>query len=550
MKLGNESKVHQTFAIVFINVLFFSMAGHAQFGVPANSLDQLSRQSNFVLKDYSGKQRIYVLTSLPTQLTQDSHFQQSFDDAIEKLKIVLDSLNALDLRGFKPYEALIRGYVRRMQHLTHREYSTAILEALRQVILKKDGGAAQALIPVLTTLSQLIRLDLPWIYLQPDLSLPPLERAVRLAQRREQLIAIFEAPLGPLREVVEIEASNIRNVWHKNFIEGQGSPYPSVRKMVEWILGGYEDLFDFVILDYAKASDLAFALHDPLAVSVIWVAHASTEELFSGMAPEHISDWRKNDVKDLFRDVHPNIRFLGIVGCMTAGIIEKFRSRGSYDQNPTLLVWSEKGEVAPQESTVGSLESASAIIKTDFALIKSTLRERSEDDFKTRISIHPRFHKTYQVYSDSNGLTKKIRCPEKNDRRLAIAIRRSPRTTDKMVEVGIKFYDRLVGVLPASSWEQETVFYLNREAFENAKSQTISAVAFEEAKNGEIGDLSISVVGHPDKDWRLKLTKAGSPLGAPLAQLYNPVSFVGWEQSSEYWPQGCVDESRNPVLAQ
>lgn len=97
----------------------------------------------------------------------------------------------------------------------------------------------------------------------------------------------------------------------------------------------------------AGPTEIFNVLHSPDTISVIWVSHASKEEtLTEGLAArEVIQDIWGNDVRHFFSTVHPNLRYLGIVGCQTRGIVEDYDTNGHYANNPNLVIHSEVKKV-------------------------------------------------------------------------------------------------------------------------------------------------------------------------------------------------------------
>jgi hypothetical protein len=91
----------------------------------------------------------------------------------------------------------------------------------------------------------------------------------------------------------------------------------------------------------ATQADLWQALHDPRNVGVFWVSHAAgAVQETPGLASNgEIADLDGFDVTPAFQQLHPNLRFLGVVGCQSAGAIhEMLAAHHAFDVNPWVKV--------------------------------------------------------------------------------------------------------------------------------------------------------------------------------------------------------------------
>lgn len=117
-------------------------------------------------------------------------------------------------------------------------------------------------------------------------------------------------------------------------------------------------------------------LRSPETIAAIWVSHASKEtKLVDGFeAREIIQDIWGNDIRQFFSTVHPNLRYLGIVGCQTKGIFEKYETDGHYTYNPDLVIQSEEKKVELFRSLDRALK------KGIIALSMANIIEDTEDN--------------------------------------------------------------------------------------------------------------------------------------------------------------------------
>ncbi len=75
----------------------------------------------------------------------------------------------------------------------------------------------------------------------------------------------------------------------------------------------------------ADQFDLWSVLHDPTNVAVFWLSHASlsgaSSNSFQLLSTHKIIDARGFDITPVFEKVHPNLRFLAVIGCFSADIM-------------------------------------------------------------------------------------------------------------------------------------------------------------------------------------------------------------------------------------
>jgi len=99
---------------------------------------------------------------------------------------------------------------------------------------------------------------------------------------------------------------------------------------------------DIVIHHDVGPALLNSVMRDEQNKVIIWISHsAATKTYHAGIsATEIILDKHGNDVKRFFSTPTASLRFLGIVGCQAAGILENFRAKGYYDNYPQLELMS------------------------------------------------------------------------------------------------------------------------------------------------------------------------------------------------------------------
>jgi hypothetical protein len=99
------------------------------------------------------------------------------------------------------------------------------------------------------------------------------------------------------------------------------------------------------------ATALWNVFHSPQNVAVFFVGHAAaTRELGPGGGLQGegiIADRDGNNLKDVFKTIHPNLRYLAVVGCKAQAIFDQFKKEGAYKNNPYLKIFSFDHVVDP-----------------------------------------------------------------------------------------------------------------------------------------------------------------------------------------------------------
>jgi hypothetical protein len=95
-----------------------------------------------------------------------------------------------------------------------------------------------------------------------------------------------------------------------------------------------------VVKHSASAADLHDALMDHHNLAVYWVSHAGSDQSESaGLEIDGIvADINGADVKDVFQQIQPGLRYLAIVGCSAKTIIDGFKTNGDYALNTGLTI--------------------------------------------------------------------------------------------------------------------------------------------------------------------------------------------------------------------
>ena len=116
---------------------------------------------------------------------------------------------------------------------------------------------------------------------------------------------------------------------------------------------------DVNIVTGAEFSDLRGAMKDPTTAALFWLGHGSATVNMGGLSAQGVLlDSKGVNVADLFREVHPNVRWVGIVGCHAEGIIQQYRKKKHYRFNPVLKIDAPSGFAIASKDLAGSANRA------------------------------------------------------------------------------------------------------------------------------------------------------------------------------------------------
>ncbi len=115
--------------------------------------------------------------------------------------------------------------------------------------------------------------------------------------------------------------------------------------------------YQIEMIRHANAWHLFQALHDPETVGVFWLSHAAAPQKLGSILSisDAIVSYDGFDVKTLFQDVGPSVRFLAVIGCSDQQTLNRYREQGYYAQNPLLQIVSFEDKVQPSPALIYSL---------------------------------------------------------------------------------------------------------------------------------------------------------------------------------------------------
>tara|TARA_Y100000590_G_scaffold470711_1_gene668306 strand:+ start:157969 stop:158952 length:984 start_codon:yes stop_codon:yes gene_type:complete len=90
---------------------------------------------------------------------------------------------------------------------------------------------------------------------------------------------------------------------------------------------------ELVIIPFVRQTELRNELLNPSNHAVFWVGHANRAD---SLATAGMYDDRGFNLKEIFQEVHQNIKFLGLVGCRALPFIQGLKEKGHWDLNSHL----------------------------------------------------------------------------------------------------------------------------------------------------------------------------------------------------------------------
>ena len=136
------------------------------------------------------------------------------------------------------------------------------------------------------------------------------------------------------------------------------------------------------VVTRATAADLKMALRDPQTTALFWLSHASPTHLLGGLSAQGvIPDHEGVNVSSLFKKIHPNVKWVGLVGCYTNTIINEYKEEGFYKTNPSLQINGYDGIVFPSPGLSSSVWKAHSHLRSSKEKWpRLTCEEQQEDE--------------------------------------------------------------------------------------------------------------------------------------------------------------------------
>ncbi|MFG1493605.1 hypothetical protein [Halobacteriovorax sp. ZH4_bin.1] len=267
--------------------------------------------------------------------------------------------------------------------------------------------------------------------------------------------------------------------------------------------------YNIVVKHSVDFHELRRQLHNPNNIAVFWASHAAgtSQNTTGSNNMGAVLSINGKDVKDLFKSVHPNIRYLGLVGCDAEGILNEISREGHYRYNPNLITHSFTKKIDARKGLKKSLKASVGQLgytkKRLFFLRKKSLIFRH--DFYGRedlLKVNNYFH----CAKENGYLVKGVRT-----------------LTQDSMEVAITNSQGILKILPAAKAgdRQEFQFYLPYHpefARRDMKINVDSLIYFGEERK-YLGEFEFETDW--GTDWRVFAKPDGTVLGV-TKNLYLP----------------------------
>ncbi len=96
---------------------------------------------------------------------------------------------------------------------------------------------------------------------------------------------------------------------------------------------------ELVVLPFTRQDELRAELLNPNNHAIFWVGHSNAE---AGLAAAGIYDDQGFNMKEVFQEIHQNIKFLGLVGCQALPFVESLKKSSYWNLNSHLSTYARE----------------------------------------------------------------------------------------------------------------------------------------------------------------------------------------------------------------
>jgi hypothetical protein len=267
------------------------------------------------------------------------------------------------------------------------------------------------------------------------------------------------------------------------------------------------------ILHDADQFQLWSVLHDPQNVAVFWLSHASwagaSGDNFGLLSTHRIIDAKGFDVTPVFEKIHPNLRFLAVIGCFSAEIMNQVGRVGidpqhpAHSDHPLLRLFTFHDRVDAKKGLAQAIAASKKVLEIP------EIRLGYTSQCPVTLGYRVRATRRFSVSGDP-GKTPISLLPERPAARIMMD-------------------GQVVNAFPQASWTADTAYPVQVHEFILPKTEELlSDLRMDVGDNAEIqvdkarvsrldvGQLELSLVasGEPEfKPWDLWRMTNGRPLG-------------------------------------
>lgn len=164
--------------------------------------------------------------------------------------------------------------------------------------------------------------------------------------------------------LTSINTRSLTSIFGKSYFKSY------VPKLEEYFRRKFESSrYIIEIVNQADQFHLWSALHDPRNVAVFWISHASAGPSGAGsqalISTHQVLDYHGFEVTPIFEKVHPNLRFLAVIGCFTESAVGKLPTTSEIDQTidrPYLRVFTFNHKIEARKGLKQAIAQAKNIL--------------------------------------------------------------------------------------------------------------------------------------------------------------------------------------------
>lgn len=261
-------------------------------------------------------------------------------------------------------------------------------------------------------------------------------------------------------------------------------------------------------------------LQNPNNIAIFWVSHAKdNQQISNGISSNAaIVDIHGNDVKDLFKNIHPNIRFLGMVGCNARSLMNGYIEEGYYKNSTNLKIYSFDKKVDARSGLRKAIRKSAPQL--------GELKRRRPSHRSRTSPFYARVQSTQEILDSFES----DRSCEKLHKGYPVVVTRT--LEEDSPAVAVKIQEEILHLFPAgiSGDVQEAIIYLkDQESItRNDLKMTVDTNKFTPSNKLYLGHFEFSMEWNGD--WKIFAKKDGTPLGVSK----NLYRYRGEYPSEEY----------------
>jgi hypothetical protein len=116
--------------------------------------------------------------------------------------------------------------------------------------------------------------------------------------------------------------------------------------------------FEIVFFERANQEILHRELSNPSNIALFWISHATSfASSDSGLSfSDTIIDSEGHNVRDIFQHIHPNLKYLSVLGCKAGPILNKLKADGFLNYNSDLFIYAKDKNIYAKNEIRNSIK--------------------------------------------------------------------------------------------------------------------------------------------------------------------------------------------------